>query len=89
MTHEISEQELADDLSDIQRLISELAGEDVHKRFVEVGPRIRIEERIKAVIKKILDLKRKYKDSPVKIRGFSITLGAGVINSSASINFEF
>jgi surfactin synthase thioesterase subunit len=83
------EQELANDLTTIQVLISELPGKDYQAKFVPAGPFEQVDEKIKELIKKMMKLKERYKDSPVKISGFSVTLGAALINSSVSINFEF
>lgn len=80
---------LADDISEIQAITTQLAGEHGQYHFVSAGPYEKIETKIEALLNKIVGLKRKYEHSPIKIKGFSITLGASFINSSASVNFEF
>jgi len=46
------------------------------------------EKKLKDLLTKVQVLREKYADSPIKISGFSITIGAVLINSSAAINFK-
>lgn len=89
MDHKTVQQELAYDLAKLQSLISELAGKESAEEFVAAGPVEQVEKKFKELLELVMKLTEKYKDSPVKIRGFSVTLGALIVNSSASINFEF
>ena len=86
MDRKTFEHELAKDLAEMQSVISELGGKE---EFIAAGFKQRAEKKFKELIELTIKLTGKYKGAPLKMSGFSITLGAVLVNSSATVNFEF
>ena len=80
--------EMATDIKDLQSIFLELGGpsEDVVPAGISYEL---IKEKFEDVLKKISGIREKFKDSPVEVEGFSISIGAALINSSTSLNFKF
>lgn len=73
------------ELNEIRNLESEAIGKGVALTKTG-GP---FEKRINKMLAKAQRISDMYSDSPVRISGFSISIGAIIANSSASFNFEF
>jgi len=83
------EREIAKDLCEIQNVIGAFAADELHEGYIAAGPVKSAEELIQEAIKRTTELRKKYAGSKVNVRGFSVSVGAILVNTSISVNFEF
>lgn len=89
MEKKINIEDLSNELSELQNLISEINSDSSGEEILTAGKTAISEKIYKKIIQKVTSIKQKYQNTDIRITGFFISLSPILVNSFVTVNFEF